>query len=174
MVEIYERRLPLIIFGDGYQARYIHEKAEYSNEEGIMVKPILLIPTKELKEVAEIKEEEMTVTTHEGFKAMWVEYPTDYILWRNQSARDAVVDIISTFKGEHTRAMDRYKGLLEREQMRDKLEKTQQNSIIFLLKEIDRLSGDPIVVLQRMKNAQLTMETKKVEGEGEGGEGEGE
>lgn len=144
----YEPRLPLILFGDGYQARYLTQKEEI-REDGVKVTKIFMIPTVELMEVAGIKAEELE-ETDSGYKATWQEYPSNYVNWLNSTARDGVILIDCTFRGGQTRHMAKYKGLLELDQQRDEVEASLRMRIATIMDENRILMSQFDEYLRRM------------------------
>lgn len=132
MAKRYEPRHPLIIFGDGMQARFITANAPVRDEQGIMVVPILLLPTANLKQVYKITDKDLT---HRGV-ALEKKYPVNTLKWLNHSPRDSVLLILCTFDRQPTILTNMLQGMIEWDQERDKIEQTLKATTVVLQDEL--------------------------------------
>jgi len=53
----------LLMFGDGLQALYYDEKNTYVNREGNKVRPILVVPSEELRDKYNLSDEDLNIET---------------------------------------------------------------------------------------------------------------
>lgn len=153
----YERRLPLVVDGVGYQARFGAEKNPRINERGILVKPLLLAPTEEMREIYGIRKEELKV----GGVAKWFEYPVNKIDWLNTAPRDAVLFIWCAYDGSPTIMTKKMQGLLEEIELRDKIEDGMRIAIAKLQEDLANSRAQFIDAMKQMKEMRDLMGVKE-------------
>lgn len=154
----YERRLALVMFGNGGQARLVDEKAPIRNSRNVIVTPILIIPTKELKQKHDITDDELNIETPEGYRAKWVEYPKQSVYYIDTSPRDAVLIVEYDFRGNETIMSRRRNGLLEWDQIRDKMEEGLMNANAFLTEQFKTSQSQLLEVARSTKEVQDALE----------------
>jgi len=157
MVEIYERRLPLIIWGDGGQARLADIRPPELNRLGIDIIKVLFEPTKELMQREDLTEEDLT---HEK-RAMWKSYPRDMFEWLDQSPRDAILLILCNFKGEKTGLTGLTKGFIELLIGRRQMENNLKVQIAGLRNDLRMATTEKIEIEKQFNEIRKMMESKK-------------
>ena len=170
MAERYPSRKPLLMFGDGMQARFVSAKAETRDEQGIQVTPILLLPTNNLKQVYGIKDKDLT---YRGL-ALWREYPTNSIKWLNQSPRDAVLLILCNFDRKPSVLTRMMQGMIEWDHERDKIEQTLRATNSYLQDELFHASSIDLEHDKKLAEKLRILRIKKTEDEDKEEEKEGE
>jgi len=156
---MYERRLPLIIWGDGGQARLADIRPPEKNQLGIWVTKILFQPTEELKEREGITEEDLTFEN----KGMWKEYEKDMVHWLDKSPRDAVLLILCSFKGEETVLTRLTKGLIELNRVRDEIENNLKVMVAGLLYELRMFMSERKDLIKMQKEVMEELKPPKEE-----------
>jgi len=101
-----------ILFGDDNFATIIDEYGPYKNESGMLMKKFLIVPHEHLvKDYPELqKPETFTHDTYLG-PALWVEYPSYWIIDVSKSRTNAIVRVLCTFNGletPHTKRVVKY------------------------------------------------------------------
>lgn len=114
-------KLKGILFGDDNWGTVLDEEAPYKNKHGIEMKRFLIIPGEHLiKQYPELQRP--GALTYRG-KALWVEYPVDWVDDWNPSRTNAIVRVDCGFDGRGSRYADRYKRLTDEIRMlREELE----------------------------------------------------
>jgi hypothetical protein len=144
----------LIIYGDGYQAIYYAEKNVETTREGIKVRPILVVPSQELMERYEIKEEDLPERLKDGRYGVWVKYPIAEIDWLNRSLKGAAIFIWCGFDGKPTEIMRKSELLFEDIKLRDKIEDNQERKIAYLNQMLIDISANQGDVFKNLKEYQ--------------------
>ena len=146
----------LIWFGDGLQALYYDERTQTKNRFGEKIQEILLVPSEELKEAHELKEDDLNILTKDGRKGIWMEFPVKEIKWLRKGI-GAVVLIFSNFKGNETELMEYYDGLFEWHKSRDKTEDRLIEQVETLQEELDDSENQMLNLLRRNSEALQTI-----------------
>lgn len=97
----------LIMYGDGFQALFYGWKNITVNRKGVQVRPVLVVPSEELKMHYGLNDDFLNIKLDDGKMARWMEYPEDYIEWLNRSLQNAVVFVACGFDGSPTAHMSR-------------------------------------------------------------------
>jgi len=150
----------LIIFGDGLQALYYDDKNSHPNRNGIVVQPILIVPSKEIKVKYNLKEEDLTMITEDKKKAMWVEYPIMQIDWLCRSRTGALLFVWCAFDGSETPVMRKIEELFEWDKQRDKTESRLRAQISTLQRELENVTSNQTELMRKIKEYE-TVITKK-------------
>jgi len=94
----FERKLGLIVDGNGYFAHYIHMDPVRKNMQGIIERPIIIIPLPETRDVYDFKETECFYVS--GELAMELSFPDIHFRTLNDSPRDQVILLLCSFRGD--------------------------------------------------------------------------
>lgn len=144
----------LILFGDGLQALYYDEKNPIISRAGYYVKPILVVPSEELKSQYKLTEKDLNIETEDGKRAMWVEYPEKYIYDLRKSRRGSVSVVFCAYNQAKSPLMKYYEGLLELIKQQD-IETQRLNMLIGTLNNELENAQSNLLEMAR-KNKELT------------------
>lgn len=104
-----------ILFGDDFWGTVADEEPPYKNENGVMMKKYLIVPSEDLVEAYPLqlkKQNALNVPSPIG-PAIWVEYPVEHIVDENPSRKTAIARVDCGFDGRQTPFTQRFKKLTD-------------------------------------------------------------
>lgn len=141
----------LIMYGDGLQALYYDEKNPIEDRYGVMVQPMLVVPSIEIINKYKLTDEDLIILTDDGKHGIWIEYPIKQIDWLNRSKTGALIFIWSSFDGSRTPIMRKMDELLEWDKQRDKTESRLRAQVSTLNRQLEDATSNVAELLRANK-----------------------
>jgi hypothetical protein len=151
----------LIIYGNGLQALYFDDKNVTTDRKGVKVQPILVVPSDELMEKHDLREEDLNIVI-EGSRrnGIWIDYPIKQIDWLNKSRTGAVLFIWCAFDRSRTPIMRKMDELLEWDEQRDRTESRLRAQVSTLQRELEDTTSNLAEILRQLKEYQDILSAK--------------
>jgi hypothetical protein len=142
----------LIWYGDGLQALCYGEQNPKRDKNGVLVIPLLVVPSIELSQVYSLTEQDLTIQTSDGRRGLWVDYPENHIEWLRRANTGAVIFVWCAFDRSNTTIMRKPEMNFEKVKIAEQMEDVYQRNVAYLIGLVKDFGSNQGEILRTMKD----------------------